>query len=316
MKDLIKSIAKQVPQIRALLDENEALKAEVQKRRTRWLPGHFYSPIPDLAEVRRQWLRPAFRDDPILGVDLQEDAQIQLLRQLGAYQADAPFPDDPDGGHRYHYRNEFYSYADGIVLHTMLRHLRPRRLIEVGSGYSTALILDTNEQFLDHSVRLTFIEPYPARLDALLREEDRATSTIIAERVQDVPVETFVQLNAGDILLIDSSHVSKAGSDLNHLLFNVLPRLRSGVHVHFHDVFYPFDYPFGWIEDGVAWNEAYLLRAFLQYNAAFTLRFFTAMLIARQQELVAQHLPVALKGEVAQPSLKDTPGSSLWMVRN
>lgn len=316
MKDLIKSIVKRVPQIRALVAENEALKAELRKRRTLWLPGHFYSPIPDLAEARQERARPGFNDGPILGIDLNEQSQIELLAQLGLHQADAPFPDDPDGRLRYHYRNEFYSYADGIVLHAMLRHLKPGRLVEVGSGFSSALVLDTNERFLDRQLRLTFIDPDPVRLHELLREDDKTNATVMVERVQDVPVATFAQLDAGDILLIDSSHVSKAGSDLNHLLFNVLPSLRAGVHVHFHDVFHPFDYPLGWIEDGVAWNEAYLLRAFLQYNSAFSLTFFTSMLIARHRGLVARHLPIALKSEVDNPGLKDTPGSSLWITRH
>lgn len=316
MAGMLRRIAMRVPRLRQLLEENAALRAELARYRTLYPPGHFYSPLPDRTELREA----CRRAEADLGVDppaiaLNEERQKALLSELGRFHADAPFTDAPTEGLRYHYDNEFYAHADGIVLYAMLRHLTPRRVIEVGSGYSSAVILDTNQLFLRGQVRTTFIDPHAERLKSLLRDADRANVQVIEARVQDVAPAQFDELGPGDMLVVDSSHVAKAGSDLNHLMFEVLPRLAVGVHVHFHDVFFPFEYPLGWGEDGVAWNEAYLLRAFLQFNPAFSITWFTSMMLRRHRDLMALHLPVALKSERDHPTLKDTPGSSLWLTR-
>ena len=104
----------------------------------------------------------------------------------------------------------------------------------------------------------------PGDLDGNLRQQT----------LQSVGVEVFEELGRGDILFIDSTHVSKLGSDVNYLFFEILPRLRSGVRVHIHDVFFPFEYPPKWIAKGIAWNENYLLRGFLQYNDKFRIVLF------------------------------------------
>ena len=102
------------------------------------------------------------------------------------------------------------------------------------------------------------------------------------------------QLRANDILFIDSSHVSKAGSDLNHIVFELLPRLQPGVLVHFHDIRYPFEYPREWFALGLWWNEAYLLRAFLQYNTAFQITLFNALVSRLCQEELRKQFPTTL----------------------
>jgi hypothetical protein len=163
----------------------------------------------------------------------------------------------------------------------MLRYSRPRRLIEVGSGYSSQVTLETNRRFLGNSIECVFIEPFPS--DSL---KAAAGSAIIQKRIQDVPLDTFSVLSEGDILFIDSTHVSKVGSDVNHIFFRILPMLRSGVRVHFHDVFYPFEYPEGWILEGKTWNEDYLLRAFLQFNSDFEIELFPNYLIALSRRLL------------------------------
>lgn len=97
---------------------------------------------------------------------------------------------------------------------------------------------------------------------------------MIQSRLQDLNDELFLSLSEGDILFIDSSHVSKINSDVNYSFFSILPKLKKGVMIHFHDIFYPFEYPKEWIYEGRAWNEVYVLRAFLQYNDTFRIRFF------------------------------------------
>lgn len=170
----------------------------------------------------------------------------------------------------------------------MIRHFQPKRIIEIGSGHTSALMLDTNERFMNQQTELTFIEPYPKRLHSLLKETDRTNCIILETPVQDVPASYFEQLQENDFLFIDSSHVSKIGSDVNHIFFDVLPVIKTGVIVHFHDVFWPFEYPLAWIKQGRAWNEAYLLRAFLQYNECFEIILFNQYLCSCFPEFYQQ----------------------------
>jgi len=124
---------------------------------------------------------------------------------------------------RYFYANRYYQYSDAICLYSMIRHLRTKRIIEVGSGFSSAVMLDTNELFFSNAVVCTFIDPDPRRLSTLLRDADRDRIEIVARMVQDADLALFDALEHGDILFVDSSHVAKTGSDVNHILFTILP---------------------------------------------------------------------------------------------
>lgn len=286
---------------RALQAENEHLRATYET----WVPpGHFYSPFPDLADYERR--APALRDPdrPLAGVDLREADQLALVDELAGLVADAPFPEhEGEGRWRYWYDNPAYSYGDGVVLHGMLRRLRPSRVVEVGSGYSSALLLDTVDGWLP-GTEVTFVEPFPALLESLLRPEDEGRVTVHRAPVQDVDPAVFAALGPGDLLFVDSTHVSRAGSDVNHLVFEVFPRLAPGVWVHVHDVFFPFEYPPDWVRQGRAWHEAYLLRAFLAFNPAFEIRWFQDMLWQRHREAVAK-----------LPWVAHNPGANLWLER-
>ena len=236
-------------------------------------PGHFYSPIPaesDIAELERRGAGAA----SIPGVDLNEAGQLALLEQFAALYPSVPFTDEGRPGYRYRYVNPSYAYSDAIFLHSMLRHVRPRRLIEIGSGYSSAVTLDTSEHFLGGSLQCAFVEPFPELLLGLMTPTDHGRVRVIAKRLQDVELELFDELGAGDVLFVDSTHVSKVMSDVNRIFFEILPRLKPGTFVHIHDVFYPFEYPLDWLREGRAWNEQYLLRAFLQFNGSFKIRLF------------------------------------------
>ena len=285
-------------------DHNEFLR----QFRT-WFPvGHFYSPYPDLDEVERRAAAIFDPDVEIAGVDLREGEQVALLGSLSGFTADLPFPAQPDKTYRYHLDNSSYGWTDGTILHAMLRHIRPQRVIEVGSGYSSAMLLDTADGWLDDGERRTqirFIEPYPQLLHDLMRSGDEQRAVIDARPVQDVPLDVFETLEAGDLLFIDSTHVAKAGSDVNHLFFEVLPRLASGVWIHIHDIFMPFEYPRSWIREGRAWQEAYLLRAFLMYNDAYQIRWFQSYMWSRHPDLVTKSIPGAA----------NNLGGNIWLQR-
>lgn len=267
-------------------------------------PGHFYSPIPDLNDVaarERQIFDLARMNVP--GVDLRVDDQLALLPILAGFCAEQPFGEHPKVGMRYGFDNDYFSYGDGLVLYAMLRHHRPARVVEVGSGWSSALLLDVNEQFFEGGMNLTFIEPYPTRLNELLRPADRERAEILEQRLDEVPTEVFARLAPGDLLFIDSTHVSRIGSDVNRLFLDIVPELPAGVHIHIHDMFWPFEYPAEWVYAGRAWNEAYLLRALLIGNPKLEITWFAHYLQCHHANEV----------RTAMPLWGRNPGGSLYL---
>jgi predicted O-methyltransferase YrrM len=255
--------------------------------------GHYYSPVPSIKELERDAPRIFDRSLRTLpGIELNEADQLALLTEFATFYKEQPFSETPRDDIRYFFDNYWYGRADALFLYCMIRVFRPRRIVEIGSGFSSAVMLDTNELFMDRSMRLTFIEPDSTRLRKLLKEEDYNAVAIVEQPIQHVDRGIVDQLAANDILFIDSSHVSKAGSDVNHILFELLPRLTPGVLVHFHDVLYPFEYPKEWFELGISWNEPYVLRAFLQYNTQFPIRFWNDFMMTFHSEAIQKLMPL------------------------
>ena len=173
----------------------------------------------------------------------------------------------------------------------------------MGSGWSSAVTLDTNEFYLNNAMEVSFIEPYPDTLNKILKKED--TYEIKKCGLEDVDLSYFEQLEKGDILFIDSTHVSKIGSDVNYLLFEILPRLKKGVYIHFHDIFYPFEYPYEWIKkEGWIWNELYMLRTFLMNNKDYKIMFFFDYLAKKHPEKIRECL-----------NMHNPSGGSIWIEK-
>jgi hypothetical protein len=297
----IERILKMVPGMRQLV---------WQLRRRRLLqfrpPGHFYSPFPSISDIQRNEAR-IFGEIPrtLKCIDLQESQQMALIEECIPYYAELPFSAQQSHGARYFFENPMYSYSDAIFLYCMIRRLRPRRIIEVGSGYSSCVILDTNELFFNGSIQTTFVDPHPERLLSLIKDSDKRTVRMISRRLQDTDPQIFEELESNDILFVDSTHVSKIDSDVNHIFFDILPRLARGVHIHFHDIQYPFEYPKDWIYEGRTWTEAYLLRSFLACNTCFTVVLMNTFLEYFHREWFEREMPLCLK---------DT-GRSIWIRR-
>jgi hypothetical protein len=167
------------------------------------------------------------------------------------------------------------------------------------------MTLDTNDLWLDGEVKCTFVEPYPQLLNSLLKQGDADRITVLPDRVQDVDPKVFAQLESGDILFIDSTHVGKTGSDVNYLFFEVLPSIAAGVFIHIHDIFYPFEYPRNWVEQGIAWNEQYMLRTFLQNNNEYEIVLFNTFLTHFHADFFAKKMPLCL----------ENPGGSIWLKK-
>jgi len=302
VKPALREFAKKLPGIGPLMTALDELRHACGA----FPPGHYYSPIPCWADLKRDEARIfAMPSREVPGIDLREAEQLQLLQEFSRYYADQPFTAKKKAGNRFHLENPAYPYSDAIMLHCMMRHLRPRRLIEVGSGYSSCAALDTNEQFLEGKVELTFIEPRPELLHSLVREEDRQRIRVLPLRLQDVDLEVFDCLEKNDILFIDSTHVAKTDSDVNRCFFHILPRIQPGIFIHIHDVFFPFEYPRAWVFEGRAWNELYMLRAFLQYNQRFRIVLMNSFMEHFHEAFFREQMPLCLKN----------PGGSIWLEK-
>lgn len=274
--------------------------------------GHFYSPIPDIDEVKKYNTR-LFKDIKeeeleTEGIELNTSSQLKLVNEFSKFYNQLPFRDkkiNTEGeGVRYYYYNNNFEHSSAITLYSIMRYFKPKNIIEIGSGFSSCAMIDINEIFFDNNINCTFIEPYPDLILSLIKEYDNID--LLRSKIQDISVDKFKQLKENDILFIDSSHVAKTGSDVNYILFNILPNLNKGVIIHFHDIFYPFEYPKKWIYEGRAWNEDYILKAFLQYNNKFKIIYWNHFLGKIYPEVIMEKLPLCMKG---------TLGSSLWIQK-
>jgi predicted O-methyltransferase YrrM len=227
-------------------------------------PNHFYWPVPDLAQLeKRKW--PIYATLPHSRFDLKKQAELGW-ELSSAYGRECSFPAAAQDG-LYHYNNGYFEAVDAEVAYCMVRHFKPSRIIEVGTGYSTRVLaaaLQKNHERDHLESELVSIDPFPERFSESGRVEQ------IPKAVQDVDLEFFDRLEPGDILFIDSSHVVAVGSDVVQLYLQVLPKLKRGVLIHVHDIFLPADYP----RDAVLnklwfWSEQYLLQAFLAFNQEF-----------------------------------------------
>ena len=298
--------------VRRLAGLPRVLTEAIEDRRAQaHRPGHYYSAVPDFAHVvaARESSSPAQRAS-LPGIDLHVDEQLKLLQSLARYSVELPA--EPDPGWRYHAANAFYAGADGAVLYAMLCQLRPERVVEIGSGFSSALMLDVDERELGGQTSFTFIDPEPERLLRLLRRNDTNRVRLLGEHVQQVSAVVLDHLRGGDLLFVDSSHVTKAGSDVNWIYLELLPNLPPGVNVHVHDAFWPFDYPDAYLARRWAWNELYLLRAFLIFNSSFEIVLFPSYLEAFHRGELASALPAALTHPPGWPTLC---GASIWLRR-
>ena len=315
-RDELRILYEKLAAEKTVLDKDlSRLRGELGMQRERlWAPpGHLHSPITDPNDplVRETVVREtgtgnlqALDDRADLVID--EQAQLRLLGWLGEHGSRFPFHSAPEPDWRYCTGNGHFGQPDAALMFAMLLEYKPSRLIEVGCGFSSLLVMDVNDHFLDHNLDTTFIDPRPDGVLCLLTPLDPYRECVQGRRSQEVPAETFQQLQRGDILSLETSHVAKTGSDVCDILFRILPSLAPGVLVHVHDVFYPFEYPEAWVvQDNRSWNEAYFLRAFLEFNDRFRVLFFN--------DLMARKYPAQMSA--AFPGTEDTHPSSLWLEK-
>jgi predicted O-methyltransferase YrrM len=272
----------------------ERLFREAQAMGLHVLPLHYSSPIPDTRELTDgDWEREL--DAGVLGFD--EDAGLAYLGRCEPYVAELD-----DVGEAYPWENPQFHRLDAALYYATVRLLGPRRVLEVGSGYSTVVASLAARR--NGETRLTCVDPRPRSDIAGLPCLDEH----VARPVQEVAHEVFDRLGAGDVLFVDSSHAARIGSDVNAIVLEVLPRLAPGVVVHFHDVFLPWEYPRPWVVDQQHfWNEQYLLAAFLSGNADWEVTF--------AGHFMARRRPEAVNRVLGRDAGERAAGSSLWLRR-
>jgi hypothetical protein len=271
--------------------------------------GHYYSPLPDNRELAREPRHSqVWPNQPraTAGIDWNADEQRRLVTEVFARQerlefADEENPDAPE----YWTGNDQFPPLDAWTLEAFLRHLRPRRMIEIGSGFSSLVTARVNRELLDESMAFTCIEPYPRQF---LLDGVQGITELRIEQVQDTPLSLFEELGDRDILLVDTSHTVKTGGDVVWIYGEILPRLRPGVVVQIHDAFLPGDYPEQWVREGWGWNEAYLVNAFLMFNSAFEVLFGARWLLQNASDAVDRAFPGFARH-------RELGGASLWVRR-
>ena len=232
-------------------------------------PVHFYYPIPDTRELHDEILN---RRTELKGININEKTQLGLLSYFEENYKDEydRIPKEETGvPYEYYLNNGAFGSVDGEILYCMIRHFKPRKVFEIGSGYSTCLAAQTSLENKKNGVHteLHAFEPYP---NFILQKGFQGLSYLHEIKIQDLSLSAFDDLKGNDILFIDSSHVLKIGSDVQYEYLEVIPRLNKGVIVHVHDIFLPAEYPKKWLkEEHLFWNEQYLLQAFLQFNDSF-----------------------------------------------
>ncbi|HEY2325115.1 MAG TPA: class I SAM-dependent methyltransferase [Thermoanaerobaculia bacterium] len=264
-------------------------------------PVHFYHPLPDTSQLPDSiWQR----ESELVGIDMNDDEQLRLLREVfpqfrNEYEA---FPTSPcEDPADFYLGNGLFDGTDALVLYCMLRYLQPRRVVEVGSGYSTRVAAQA--ALANGSTEIVCVEPFP---DAGLQAGFPGLTTLVPSRVEDLSFDLFTDLRANDVLFIDSSHVARIGGDVTFLFLEVLPRLQPGVVVQVHDIFLPREYRRDWVVDALRfWNEQYVLQAFLAFNSAFRVLLANSYLLARYPDALRETFPTS----------PWWGGGSFWMQR-
>lgn len=271
--------------------------------------GEYYSPMYDTRELakERQRLWPSIPRETI-GIDWREPSQLALCRDAFARQTHLEFSDDAvKDPTEYFVNNGQYPPLDAWVLEGVIRHFKPRRMFEIGCGFSTLVSAHVNRTYFDSQIDLTCIEPYPRPF--LVEGNIAGVGGLRIERIQDTPLALFETLRENDVLFIDTSHTIKTGGDVTWIFHEILPRLASGVIVHIHDFFLPREYPESWVLEGWGWNEMYLVQSFLMFSNVFKIIWGTVYMLINHPEDVLAAFP-------GFQMYRAMGGASLWIQRS
>ncbi|MGI8825090.1 MAG: class I SAM-dependent methyltransferase [Chloroflexota bacterium] len=284
------------------------------------IPVHYYSSEPDIARLEKTkeaWSAPS----SLAGIHVDLDEQARVLSDVCV-----PYRHEYAGNQTYlsAVQEGFgpgYGFIEAQALHGVIRHFRPKRIVEVGSGVSTACSLHAtgmNERDTGNRAVVRCVEPFPSvHIRRLARE---GAVELVDKPVQETSTSVFADLEANDVLFIDSSHVVKAGSDVVHIVLEILPRLNSGVVVHIHDIYFPYIYQRDLLQTFLHNNETPFVAAFLAFNPGFRILFSLSHLHYERTDSIRNTFPdyrlqPGWRGLRLNENLKGTHyPSALWLT--
>ena len=264
------------------------------------LRDHYYEPLFDLRSLRQRLEEP--RELPGLSFGVAE--QLNELSRLRQWRGELPgFPLTGSGPGRYGYDNGNFGPGDAEILYCLVRAEKPRRIVEVGAGFSTLVLRGALAKNAAEGVECEHTAVEPFEMPWL----EASGARVIRRKVEEVDLGLFLDLSDGDILFIDSSHMIRPGGDVLFLYQRVLPELKPGVFVHIHDIFTPYDYPALWLIDRICfWNEQYLVESLLAQNPKFAIHLALYLLFRQHFAEIASVCPVLA-------DRTDNPPKSLWL---
>lgn len=244
----------------------------------------------------------------IKSFDYNIEEQLEMIKNFHYQEELLKLPREKINIHTYFYNNDNFTAGDADYYYSLIRYLKPKRIIEIGSGFSTLLALEAIKinqiEKNDYYCQLTCIEPYEFKW---LKNKN---VNFIESLVENVELDVFKTLESNDILFIDSSHIIKPKGDLLYIFMGILPVLKSGVFIHFHDIFSPWDYPEHWIRDKLLfWNEQYLLEVFLSHNKNYKVICSLNFLKNNYWDYIKNYLPVLNEYPNKEPG-------SFWIIKN
>jgi len=243
-------------------------------------PDHYYWPIPNTNELISYGFNKVF---PLAGIDMDDPSMLTLLENIRKYRKDYA---------KIYTASGYESNGDGSILYGMIRELKPKRVVEVGSGFSTRVVWMALEKNRIEGCpgEIISIEPNPKKiLTDLVIEKDNVS--LVEERVEKLGLDYFEKLYPIDILFIDSSHNIKCANDVYFLYLQLLPQIPVGTVIHIHDIRFPQEYPKDWLLGAKKfWDEQYLLQMFLSYNESFRVVFAANYLYQKHPQLMEESL--------------------------
>jgi len=261
-------------------------------------PVHYYQPIPDLSSIN--WKKMS-EPQKMFGFDFNNKVQFELLKKFTKYQKEYNSIPTSKTKNDYDFflNNLAFDNIDALNYYNIIRHFKPKTVIEIGSGQSTKIA--AKACLLNKKTKLISIEPYPQKI---LKKGFPGLSKLISKKVENVDIKIFKKLKKNDVLFIDSSHVINTGGDVTYEFLQILPQLKKGVIIHIHDIFFPYEYPIPWIKDEKRfWTEQYLVQALLTFSKGFEVLLANNYLCRKYKNKLRKTYP-----EV--PSIS---GGSLWI---
>ncbi|MFQ5786349.1 MAG: class I SAM-dependent methyltransferase [Thermodesulfobacteriota bacterium] len=268
-------------------------------------PVSYYSPIPNTKKLKEKY--PSEIPEIMEGFDWNEKGQIKIMHEVFPLYAQecsefSQTERERTNVYDYYVQNQLFPIGDACILHSLIRHFKPGKIIEIGSGFST-LVAARAATYVTPAPMLKSINPFPGQFEDLFQDGFPGFTCLEKTPVEDLPLEYFDQLQEGDMLFIDSSHVIRPMEDVLFLYLKVIPRLNPGVIVHAHDIFLPYHMPKEFVfEKHWFWNEQYLLQALLTFNSEYEV-LFSAQYMKKYKEESQSIFP------------EYWPGGSFWFRR-